>query len=419
MPALTQLLLVSKFERAFLDPEGHTYFRSVFKPYSNFAIESVENQFSQNANFGKVTTARITNQGDIIVGGYLELNLPALAAPGLVVTGATKVAWVNTIGHAIVEEVTFKIGGIEFDKQYGEWLEIYSEYQLTYLQKIAYDEMVGKYPDGTIDVLNGNADVATQYIVPLRFWWDKAGVGLPSAALEGVDLEIHMRFRSAVSMVKADITGSSLIASGTPAFDSAKFWIDFAFVSDEERAELVAAPQTYLVTQIMRTTSDSISFSTTASDFNFTLQFNLPATDFIWLVQDDANTDGDVLNNDWFNYGLNNGASATDFFSQAVLKINNVNREEPRGPLFFRNYRPQKTHTASPNAFLYEFPFSLHPEAFQPSGTMNFSKADSSTLVLTKKALASGTKTGQARGYIKKLNTVTVVRGVAGLGFAS
>jgi len=37
--------------------------------------------------------------------------LPALAAAGTVVTGATSVAWTNTIGHAIIEEVTFKIGG--------------------------------------------------------------------------------------------------------------------------------------------------------------------------------------------------------------------------------------------------------------------------------------------------------------------
>jgi hypothetical protein len=143
--------------------------------------------------------------------------------------------------------------------------------------------MVGKFPDGTIAVLSGNADAASTYIVPLRFWWDKAGVGLPSAALEGVDLEIHMRFRTAVQMVVADVSGTSLITGGTPAFDSAKFWIDFAFVSDEERAELVAAPQTYLVTQIMRTTSDSISFSTTAGDTNFTLQFNVSFSSLVFF----------------------------------------------------------------------------------------------------------------------------------------
>jgi hypothetical protein len=65
-------------------------------------------------------TARITNQGDIIVGGYLELNLPAMATPSAIIAGATKIAWTNTIGHAVIEEVTFKIGGIEFDKQYGK-----------------------------------------------------------------------------------------------------------------------------------------------------------------------------------------------------------------------------------------------------------------------------------------------------------
>lgn len=145
-----------------------------------------------------------------------------------------------------------------------------------------------------------------------------------------------MRFRTAVQMVVADVSGTSLLSGGTPAFNSAKFWIDFAFVSDEERAELVAAPQTYLVTQIMRTTSDAITFGATAGDTNFTLQFNLPATDLIWLVQDDTRTNGDVENNDWFNFGLNDGAAATDFFTQAVLKINNVNREEARNALYFR-----------------------------------------------------------------------------------
>jgi hypothetical protein len=262
-------------------------------------------------------------------------------------------------------------------------LEIYSEYQLPAAQKPAYDEMVGKYPDGTIAVLDGNAAAATQYIVPLRFWWDKAGVGLPSAALEGVDLEIHMRFRTAAQMIVSDASQTSL--QNTVDFDSAKFWIDFAFVSDEERAELVAAPQTYLITQIMRTTSDSINLTSTAGDTNFGLQckyqkihyhffrqifiiltsfffliiVNLPATDLIFLLQDETRTNGNVQNNDWFNFGLGDGAAATDFFTSAVLKINNVNREEARGPLYFRNYRSQKTHTASPNNWMYEFPFSV------------------------------------------------------------
>ena len=86
----------------------------------------------------------------------------------------------------------------------------------------------------------------------------------------------------------------------------------------------------------MRTTSDSITISTSAADVNFTLQFNLPATDLLWVVADDANTDGDVLNNDWFNYGLTSGAAGVeDFFTMATLKINNVNREEARGKLTF------------------------------------------------------------------------------------
>ena len=422
MPALTQLLLVSKFERAFLDPNGHTFFRSTFRPYSNFAIESVENQFQQSPDFNKQTSSRITNQGDVIIGGYLEIITDALLADGTaqstVSTASTQVGWTNTFGHAVIDETQFKIGGIEFDKQYGEWLEIYSEFFISESHRAAYNEMVGKFPDDDIATLDGNGAAQNTYIVPMRYWWDKPGVGLPSAALEGVDIEITVRFRPAVQCVVSDDAVSSLL--NNPSFN-AKFWIDFAFVSDEERAELVAAPQTYLITQIMRSVSDSITFGTNTSDTNFTLHFNLPANDLIWVVQNDADVTGSTDTNRWFKYGFGTGAAETDFFSQALLKINNTNREEPRAPIYYRNYRPGRTHTHSPEAFMYEFAFSLHPESFQPSGTMNFSKTDSATLVLTKKSTTTlvGMSTAVARAYIRKLNTVTVVRGVAGLGFAS
>jgi hypothetical protein len=410
------LLLVSKFERAFLDPNGHTFFRSTFRPYSNFAIESVENQFQQSPDFNKQTSSRITNQGDVIIGGYLEIITNGPLTNAQVSPSSTQVGWTNSFGHAIVEETQFKIGGIEFDKQYGEWLEIYSEFFISESHRASYNEMVGKFPDDTIATLDGNGNFPNNtYIVPMRYWWEKPGVGLPSAALEGVDIEITVRFRSAAQMVVSDDSVSSLAASPGGGFQ-AKFWIDFAFVSDEERAELVAAPQTYLITQIMRSVSDSITFNNT-TDFNFTLHFNLPANDLIWVVQADSDVDGTTTSNRHFKYGSGTGAAETDFFTAALLKINNTNREEPRGPLYFRNYRPQYTHTHSPEAFMYEFALSLHPEAFQPSGTMNFSKTDSATLVLTKKNLSS--ITGIARAYIRKLNTVTVVRGVAGLGFAS
>lgn len=419
MPALTQLLLVSKFERAFLDPNGHTFFRSTFRPYSNFAIESVENQFQQSPDFNKQTSSRITNQGDVIIGGYLEIITDPLATTDVSST-ATQVGWTNTFGHAVVDETQFKIGGIEFDKQYGEWLEIYSEFFISESHRASYNEMVGKFPDDDINTLDGNGEFQNTYIVPMRYWWEKPGVGLPSAALEGVDIEITVRFRPAVQCVVSDENLSSL--DNPPSFE-AKFWIDFAFVSDEERAELVAAPQTYLITQIMRSVSDTITFGSSNQDTNFTLHFNLPANDLIWVVQNDADVASTTGTNRHFKYGIGTGAAETDFFSSALLKINNTNREEPRGPLYFRNYRPCRTHTHSPEAFMYEFAFSLHPEAFQPSGTMNFSKTDSATLVLTRKSTtevpALAGVTAIARAYIRKLNTVTVVRGVAGLGFAS
>jgi hypothetical protein len=119
----------------------------------------------------------------------------------------------------------------------------------------------------------------------------------------------------------------------------------------------------------MRTTSDSITISPSAADFNFTLQFNLPATDLLWVVADDSNTDGDVLNNDWFNYGLTSGVDGVeDFFTMATLKINNLNREEARGklPFFyaivFNNKNTLLTNTR-PNYQIRSIIFSKLPKS--------------------------------------------------------
>ena len=35
------------------------------------------------------------------------------------------VTWINSLGHALIEEVEISIGGQLIDKHYGEWLEIW------------------------------------------------------------------------------------------------------------------------------------------------------------------------------------------------------------------------------------------------------------------------------------------------------
>lgn len=91
-----------------------TYWKSTTRRYTNFAIESIEQNFNGQAAFGNKTYATIGRNGDLVWKMYVQIDLPAL-------TG-TNVAWVQEIGHVILEQVTLSVGGQQVDKHYSEWL---------------------------------------------------------------------------------------------------------------------------------------------------------------------------------------------------------------------------------------------------------------------------------------------------------
>ena len=81
-----------------------------------------------NVNWGSQTNATIDNIGTNTVkisDISLKITLGALTSS----TGNGYINWVDSIGHALIEELTFKIGGksIYDSFPYGLWLDIYNE----------------------------------------------------------------------------------------------------------------------------------------------------------------------------------------------------------------------------------------------------------------------------------------------------
>jgi hypothetical protein len=166
-------------------------------------------------------------------------------------------------------------------------------------------------------------------------------------------------------MIVADVNLTTL--ANAPTF-TAKIWVDFAFVSDDEREFLVVEAQTYLITQLMKSTSNSITWNNQPQDIQFQLHFNLPATDLFFLCQLDGDVQQSTGTNRWFKYGNGLGASETDLFTTALLKLNNANREEARKSLYFRNYRPFKVNNFSFIIFFLfiNLFFNFFTKPFQP-----------------------------------------------------
>jgi hypothetical protein len=69
-------------------------------------MESIEQTFNGNADWGKKVTCTISRNGDLIHRMYLRVTLPS------VTVGSNKgFRWLNWLGHILVKNVEIEIGG--------------------------------------------------------------------------------------------------------------------------------------------------------------------------------------------------------------------------------------------------------------------------------------------------------------------
>ena len=54
-----------------------TYFKSIFKRHTNFSIESIQQSFTGDLNFGKRISCTIKRTGDLLAGISIEIDLIA------------------------------------------------------------------------------------------------------------------------------------------------------------------------------------------------------------------------------------------------------------------------------------------------------------------------------------------------------
>lgn len=172
-----------------------TFFKVVFRRHTNFAIESVVQNFSSRPNFGEKVSCTISRMGDLVGKIFLYVEIPSLPKFVDLETGEEnsikKIAWVNNLGYALINEINIEIGGKEIDKQYGEWMYIWS--QVSNRQDTALNKMIGNVPE-IYQFSNGKAGY--QLYIPLEFWFCRNhGLSLPLIALASSEVKISVTFR--------------------------------------------------------------------------------------------------------------------------------------------------------------------------------------------------------------------------------
>ena len=398
---LIELISKGKQDIYFIGNPQFSFFKSVYRRHTNFAIEPIRQIFYESADFGKQSTCIIDKKGDLLGDILLEIELPALKQ---------NVSWTNSIGCFMIDWVEVQLGGETIDHITGDLIDAYYELTTQLGIKNSLYEMIGKNL-----TFNKNTQYdALKLLVPLPFWFCRSVErALPLISMQYTDVKIVVQFKP---FDKCWFKLTTESPNSTPSITKANLICNYIYLDVFERTKFAKQPIfEYLIEQFQQ--SNAYQVPAQIINLNTRLFFNHPVKELLWMYRSDIATNA----NDYCNYAnLNNYNTPTEIkiepFIDMQLRFNGNDRFELLPETFFRLYQPYKYHSCGTSQYIYNYCFSLDPENIQPSGTCNFSKLDNVTMNFN---CTANIPIGTINIYATNYNILRIQSGMAGVMFSS
>ena len=197
-----------------------TFWKVTYRRHTNFAVESIEQTFNGQADFGRRVQCTVSRNGDLAYRTYLQVTLPEV--DGAVQSGGNPgfcARWLDYPGEQLVSQVEVEIGGQRIDRQYGDWMHIWNQLSLSDAQRRGYEKMVGQTTQLTYLTNPNRSNGAdspcskkgntpqtcevrtalpqTTLYVPLQFWFCRnPGLAIPLIALQYHEVKINLEFNT-------------------------------------------------------------------------------------------------------------------------------------------------------------------------------------------------------------------------------
>jgi hypothetical protein len=313
----------------------------------------------------------------------------------------------------------------------------------------------------------------TTLYIPLEFWFCRnVGLALPLIALQYHEVKIKIDFETKekclFSSKGASSTESEAYVPGTGTvadITDMSLWVDYIFLDTDERRRFAQLSHEYLIEQLQFTGTETLNGAATN---RVKLNFNHPCKELIWVAKPNnfarkacwynyttvdnvdltsaivsAQLPAPVIGNvnitnfsssnymAGFNFGSNNSGqiAASSPFADTILQLNGNDRFSVRDGTYFSFVQPYQHHTNIPsNPGINVYSFALKPEDHQPSGTLNMSRIDTATLMVTTKPNLTTTLTGTGSGaltydginiYAVNYNVLRILSGMGGLAYSN
>ncbi len=311
-----------------------------------------------------------------------------------------KFAWVEKIGHCIIDYVEITIGGQSIDKQYGFWLDIWHELNNNSLDEKYYNKLIGN-----VKILTEyNTDIKPEYTlyIPMNFWFCKnESLSLPLIALQYTDVIFNVKFKKfsecAYTSLKYEMTDNiidnelqvdlldNILISQNKNL-KASLLVEYVYLDNAERKLFAKSAHEYLIEQTQIQQLPDIN----VKNKDIQLNFVHPCKGIIWFAQfsdkyiNDDNTnkclwcnyDFELIeNNKYINNGIYNSIEKIKHinpfkYSRLTIEGRNISQEYPN--IYYNYVIPYKRCKSTPALGINSYWFSLFPNELQPSGFCNF-----------------------------------------------
>ena len=212
-----------------------SHFKSVYKRYTNFAMETISilptTGSSTLGSTDKIIEFKITRDADLIKDMFLTFEFPDIYSPSSETESNTNgfggyhsFRWIKRLAEYLVKEVSIRMDVVDIDKHYSEWFHIYSEMTLPSEKKTGYYDMIGNVPE-YYDPANGAgcggaypsgyispqvpSIVGRRIILPLQFWFNNNATScFPLIATQKIEFYIRITLRQLdhlYTLVKDDV----------------------------------------------------------------------------------------------------------------------------------------------------------------------------------------------------------------------
>ena len=416
-----------------------TFFKSVYRRHTNFAIESIQQTINGSVAAGARVSVTISRNGDLLKNLWIQYN-PSLLFPSG--TGAAAVS--SDLSHALLQILEIEIGGQLIDRQYGTWLTIWRD--LTEMNPTgAQGQMSTTGEEPGINSAGGSVsaeygDVSTRYqrmsythqgnllgmtdtrnaptecYIPMRFWFCRnPGLAVPLIALQYHEVKFNIQF----ALASQYIYGGSF-ASGGIGNANFQVYADYVYLDTTERRQFAQNAHEYLIDQLQ---AQQESGSGASANNTIRLNFNHPVKELIWVgapVTPTSSSSADSVGGGATPSPIVAGVSGAKSNTQVKIILNGTDRFTARNLKYFTRNQVWDCHTGfgatgvADSIALYSF--ALRPEEHQPSGTCNFSRIDTAQLAFYG---GIGETINALNIYAVNYNVLRIMSGMGGLAYSN